>query len=81
MLSLTSSRNVYSDPSRRRSSAKKDDEVDKGMMESRKFIAEHCVRNGGETRYAIKRLSAEVVADQGTFWLDRWISSPDTYNE
>lgn len=40
-----------------------DDEVDKGEMESRAFIAQHCVRKGGDSRYAIKILSPEVVDD------------------
>ena len=36
-------------------------------MESRKFIADHCIRKGGDARYALKILSTEVVADPGTF--------------
>jgi len=44
-----------------------DAEVGVGEMESRKFIADHCVRKGGDSRYAAKFLSPEVVADPPTF--------------
>jgi serine/threonine protein kinase len=40
-----------------------DDEVGVGEEESRQFIAEHCLRNGGDARYAVKQLSPEVVSD------------------
>jgi hypothetical protein len=36
-------------------------------MESRVFIAEHCIRNGGDARYAVKYLSPEVVDDPAQF--------------
>eukprot|EP00339_Tiarina_fusa_P014104 CAMPEP_0117026072 /NCGR_PEP_ID=MMETSP0472-20121206/19193_1 /TAXON_ID=693140 ORGANISM="Tiarina fusus, Strain LIS" /NCGR_SAMPLE_ID=MMETSP0472 /ASSEMBLY_ACC=CAM_ASM_000603 /LENGTH=419 /DNA_ID=CAMNT_0004732957 /DNA_START=74 /DNA_END=1333 /DNA_ORIENTATION=- len=36
-------------------------------MESRKFIADHCVRTGGDARYAAKLLSPEVIDDPPTF--------------
>ena len=34
-------------------------------MESRKFISDHCIRKGGDCRYALKILSPEVVQDTG----------------
>jgi serine/threonine protein kinase len=40
-----------------------DEEVGVGEEESRQFIAEHCLRNGGDARYAVKQLSPEVVRD------------------
>lgn len=42
-------------------------EVDTGEMESRAFIAEHCIRNGGDARYAVKVLSPEVIADPARY--------------
>lgn len=36
-------------------------------MESRKFISDHCIRKGGDARYALKMLSPEVIADPSTF--------------
>ena len=36
-------------------------------VESRKFIAEHCIRNGGFARYAVKYLSPEVVDDPAMY--------------
>jgi serine/threonine protein kinase len=33
-------------------------------MQGRQFIAEHCIRKGGDARYAIKILSAEIEKDQ-----------------
>jgi serine/threonine protein kinase len=44
-----------------------DDEVGAGEMESRKFISDHCIRNGGDARYAVKGLSPEVIDDPSTF--------------
>jgi serine/threonine protein kinase len=44
-----------------------DEEAAPGAMESRQFIAENCIRNGGDARYAAKMLSAEVIADPPTF--------------
>lgn len=38
-----------------------------GAMESRQFIAEHCIRKGGDARYAAKMLSPEVIADPPNF--------------
>jgi len=40
-----------------------DSEVDEGEKESRAFIAEHCLRHGGDARYAVKVLSPEVIQD------------------
>lgn len=37
-------------------------------MESRKFISDHCVREGGDARYAVKILSNEVVQNLPTFF-------------
>ena len=34
-------------------------------MESRKFISDHCIRKGGDARYALKILSPEVISDPG----------------
>lgn len=44
-----------------------DDENPMGGMESRQFIADHCIRKGGDARYALKILSPEVIDDPGTF--------------
>jgi len=44
-----------------------DDEMAHGGMENKKFIAEHCLRNGGDARYAVKYLSPEVVSDTARF--------------
>jgi serine/threonine protein kinase len=33
-------------------------------MQGRQFIAEHCIRKGGDARYAIKMLSKEIKKDQ-----------------
>jgi serine/threonine protein kinase len=44
-----------------------DDEVEAGQMESRKFIADHCLRKNGDARYAVKFLSPDVVKDAATF--------------
>jgi serine/threonine protein kinase len=40
-----------------------DAQVSAGDFESRKFIAEHCIRNGGDARYAVKQLSKDVLED------------------
>lgn len=42
---------------------REDSEVSMGEFESRKFIAEHCMRNNTDARYALKKLSPEVVKD------------------
>mmetsp|Transcript_10720 Transcript_10720/g.29538 ORF Transcript_10720/g.29538 Transcript_10720/m.29538 type:complete len:422 (-) Transcript_10720:184-1449(-) len=44
-----------------------DAKVNEGEMESRHFIAEHCVRASGDARYALKILSPEVVKDTAQF--------------
>jgi serine/threonine protein kinase len=44
-----------------------DAEVGTGGMESRQFIAEHCIRKGGDARYAAKMLSPEIIADPDVF--------------
>ena len=41
-----------------------EDEVAINNYESRKFIAEHCSRNSGDARYAIKLLSEGTTADK-----------------
>jgi serine/threonine protein kinase len=43
-----------------------DRQLPDGEMESRIFIAEHCIRDGGHARYAVKFASKEVVADPVT---------------
>lgn len=40
-----------------------DKQVETGQVESRAFIAEHCIRNNGDSRYALKILSHHTVAD------------------
>ena len=35
--------------------------------QARLFIAQHCLRNNSDARYALKILSPEVVRDQGMF--------------
>ena len=40
-----------------------DTQVSAGDFESRKFIAEHCIRNGGDARYAVKQLSKHILED------------------
>lgn len=44
------------------------DDDEAGGMENKKFIAEHCLRKGGDSkgdsRYAVKYLSPEIVKDQ-----------------
>ena len=60
-------------PMKRRDSTKKLDvdleepSTGGGEMESRAFIAEHCLRNGGDARYAVKFLSKEVIEDPPTY--------------
>ena len=44
-----------------------DDEVESGEFESRKFIANHCIRNGGDSRYAVKILSPDTITDTPKF--------------
>lgn len=44
-----------------------DEELGPGGMESRQFIADHCIRKGGDSRYALKILSPDTIADPGTF--------------
>ena len=40
-----------------------DDEVSVGEQENRRFISEHCIRNKGDARYAVKKLSRSVLND------------------
>jgi len=47
----------------------RDDEVEQGAMESRKFIADHCIRNGGDARYAVKVLSQDVIEGDPAHYL------------
>ena len=51
--------------------APQDDEVGEGEMENRQFIAEHCIRKGGnsngDARYAVKYLSKEIIDDPPMF--------------
>jgi len=35
--------------------------------DSRSFLAAHCIREGGDCRYAVKKLSPEIVKDDGLF--------------
>lgn len=55
----------------RRASSSKDfsdeDEVEQEQKESRQFIADHCIRKGGDARYALKILSPEVVNEPRIF--------------
>mmetsp|Transcript_12640 Transcript_12640/g.19598 ORF Transcript_12640/g.19598 Transcript_12640/m.19598 type:complete len:417 (-) Transcript_12640:159-1409(-) len=44
-----------------------DDEVEDGGMEGKQFIADHCIRNGGDSRYAVKFISKENIEDVGMF--------------
>lgn len=47
------------------------DDDEAGGMENKKFIAEHCLRMGGDSkgdsRYAVKFLSPEIVSDPNLF--------------
>lgn len=54
------------DPQRKQGVVASEDE-EAGGMESRQFIAKHCIRQGGDARYAVKALSPEVIADLGMF--------------
>jgi serine/threonine protein kinase len=56
---LVSSRNVIA--------GLHDEEVERGELESRKFIADHCLRNNNDARYAVKFLSPNVVGDPPNF--------------
>jgi serine/threonine protein kinase len=42
-------------------------EVDIGEMESCKFLSDHCIRKGGDARYAVKFLNTEVIDDPATY--------------
>jgi len=46
-----------------RSDPDDDSEVGIGESESRQFISDHCLRHGGDARYAVKRLSPESIKD------------------
>jgi hypothetical protein len=52
---------------RRRGSSSQPDPVADDNLESRQFIADHCIRNGGHARYAVKYLSPEVIDDPGLY--------------
>lgn len=54
---------ISSDPA-----ASQDDSDHGNGTESRKFISDHCIRKGGDARYAIKTLSPEVVKDPDLFY-------------
>lgn len=45
-----------------------DKELDTGETESRRFIAKHCIRNGGDARYAVKVLSLTTTKAPVTHW-------------
>jgi len=53
----------YYDPSNTNSSS----DATKAQQDARTFIAQHCLRNNSDARYAIKMLSPEVVKDKGMF--------------
>ena len=42
-------------------------DTDMEGMESKRFIAEHCLRDGGDARYAVKYLSPEVITDTALY--------------
>jgi len=44
-----------------------DAQVEEGEMESRAFIAEHCLRNNSDCRYAVKLLKQDVIDDPPLF--------------
>jgi serine/threonine protein kinase len=44
-----------------------DEEIFPGEMESRKFIADHFFRKGGDARYAVKSMNPEILKDQNKF--------------
>ena len=44
-----------------------EDAVAEDGFESRLFIAEHCIRTGGDARYAVKFLSPEVIANPAMY--------------
>lgn len=44
-----------------------DAEVNPGEVESRRFIAKHCLRHNGDARYAVKRLRTFILQDDNTF--------------
>lgn len=54
-------------PSTSKGISDEDEEVGIGETESRKFIADHCIRKGGDARYALKILSPEVIDDPKMF--------------
>ena len=43
-------------------------EVEKQEQQDKKFIADHCIREGGDARYAIKALSPEIKSDGQKFF-------------
>jgi len=44
-----------------------DEDAKEQESQDRKFIASHCIRDGGDARYCIKALSPEVIADKHRF--------------
>jgi serine/threonine protein kinase len=59
--------NVEGVSAKKAGSKKGCDPVAPGGTENKKFIAEHCLRNGGEARYAVKFLSPEVVSNTALY--------------
>lgn len=45
----------------------KEEEAEQAQQD-KKFIADHCIRDGGDARYAIKKLSPEVTSDANKFF-------------
>jgi len=41
---------------------------DEQAQQDKKFIADHCIREGGDARYAIKALSPEITSDPNKFF-------------
>mmetsp|Transcript_5742 Transcript_5742/g.9799 ORF Transcript_5742/g.9799 Transcript_5742/m.9799 type:complete len:447 (-) Transcript_5742:134-1474(-) len=44
-----------------------DDGLKDQELQDKKFIADHCIREGGDSRYCVKALSPEVIADKNLF--------------
>lgn len=53
----------------KRGKKKGDNEVDDVEEQAREFIAEHCIRDGGDARYAVKYLREEVIKNPAMFIL------------
>ena len=54
---------------RRGTTKKGDHEVDDLEHQEREFLAEHCIRDGGDARYAVKFLKKEIIKDPAMFIL------------